>query len=61
MGAGIFFKKIDWILITAAILLVGIGLLSIYSSSLGEGDFSNFNKQAIFFAIGLALMFFLSF
>ena len=61
MGVGIFFKKIDWILITAAVLLVGIGLLSIYSSSLAEGDFSNFNKQAIFFTIGLALMLFLSF
>ena len=61
MGAGIFFKKIDWILITAAILLVGIGLLSIYSSSLGNDDFSNFNKQAIFFSIGLAAMLFLSF
>jgi len=61
MGAAIFLKKIDWILITAAVLLVGIGLLSIYSSSLGKDDFSNFNKQAIFFSIGLAAMLFLSF
>ena len=61
MGAAIFLKKIDWILITAAVLLVGIGLLSIYSSSLGNDDFSNFNKQAIFFSIGLAAMLFLSF
>jgi len=54
-------KKLDWVLIIAAVLLVGMGLLSIYSSSLGDGDFSNFNKQAIFFAIGIALMFLLSF
>jgi len=54
-------KQLDWILITATILLVGIGLLSIYSSSLGKDDFSNFKKQFIFFGIGISLMFFLSF
>ncbi|MDI6602669.1 MAG: FtsW/RodA/SpoVE family cell cycle protein [Patescibacteria group bacterium] len=54
-------KKLDWILIFSALLLVGIGLLSIYSSSLGKGDFSNFNKQVIFFGIGFFLMFLLSF
>ena len=54
-------KKLDWILITVAVLLVGIGFLSLYSSSLGRGDFSNFNKQLIFFGIGLFLMFLLSF
>lgn len=54
-------KKLDWVLITVAVLLVGIGLLSLYSSSLGRGDFSNFNKQLIFFGIGLFLMFLLSF
>jgi len=54
-------KQLDWILITATILLVGIGLLSIYSSSLGRDDSSNFKKQFIFFGIGISLMFFLSF
>ena len=54
-------KKLDWVLIISIILLVGIGLLSIYSSSLGKDDFSNFKKQIIFFSIGLFLMFFLSF
>ena len=53
-------KKLDWILIISATLLVAIGLLSIYSSSLGKGDFSNFEKQIIFFGIGVFLMFFLS-
>ncbi len=55
------FKKLDWILIITAILLVGIGLLSIYSSSLGKGDFLNFKKQIIFFGGGFFLMLILSF
>ncbi|GAH52696.1 unnamed protein product, partial [marine sediment metagenome] len=55
------FKKLDWILIITAILLVGIGLLSIYSSSIGKGDFLNFKKQIIFFGGGFFLMLTLSF
>jgi rod shape determining protein RodA len=55
------FKKLDWILIVSALLLVGIGLLSIYSSSLGKGDFLNFKKQIIFFGGGFLLMLILSF
>lgn len=54
-------RKLDWILITAAILLVGFGLLSIYSSSLGKEDFLNFKKQVIFFGIGFFLMLTISF
>ena len=60
-GIFVHFKKLDWILIVVALLLVGIGLLSIYSSSLGRGDFLNFKKQIIFFAISLFLMFLFSF
>ena len=56
-----YFKKLDWILIAATILLGGAGLLSIYSSSLGRGDFLNFKKQIIFLTIGFFLMFALSF
>ena len=55
------FKKLDWILILTALLLLGIGLLSIYSSSLGKGDFLNFKKQLIFAGIGFFLMILLSF
>ncbi len=55
------FKKLDWILITSVLLLVGIGLLSLYSYSLGRGDFFNFKKQIIFLVIGLFLMLGLSF
>ncbi len=54
-------KQLDWILIIVTFLLVGIGLISIYSSSFGKGDFSNFKKQIIFFGIGIFLMIFLSF
>jgi rod shape determining protein RodA len=55
------FKKLDWILITSSFLLVGFGLLSIYSSSLGKGDFWNFKKQIIFFSIGILTMLIFSF
>jgi rod shape determining protein RodA len=55
------FKKLDWILIASAILLAGIGLLSIYSSSFGLEDFLNFKKQIIFLGIGIFLMFLISF
>lgn len=55
------FKKLDWFLLTLVFLLVGLGLLSIYSSSLGKGSFLNFKKQAIFFAAGILLMFLISF
>lgn len=54
-------RKLDWILIITALLLVGIGLLSICSSSIGKKDFLNLNKQIIFFCIGLFLMFLFSF
>lgn len=57
----IHFKKLDWILIVTTFLLVGMGLLSIYSSSLGKGDFLNWKKQIIFLGIGIFLMFLLSF
>jgi len=55
------FKNWDRFLIVPTILLFGIGLLSIYSSSFGRGDFSNFKKQIIFGAIGIFLMLLFSF
>lgn len=54
-------KRLDWMLVGAFLLLSGAGLLSIFSSSLGRGDFSNFLKQLVFLSIGLVLMFLLSF
>ncbi len=61
MGFISHLKKLDWILITSVVLLVGFGLLSLYSSSIGKGDFFNFHKQLIFFALGFFLMLLFSF
>lgn len=57
----IHLKKLDWILIISVFLLASIGLLSIYSSSRGKGDFLNFKKQSVFLIIGIFLMFLISF
>lgn len=57
----IHFKKLDWILIITTLLLVGTGLLLIYSSSLSRGDLFNFKKQIIFITIGFFLMIMISF
>ena len=54
-------KKLDWVLIIAVLLLVAIGLLSLYSSSLGKEDFFSFKKQLIFFTIGIFFMLLFSF
>jgi len=65
MGIKYNFKKYlkgwDWIMIGAALFLVGLGLLSLYSSSLGKGDFLNFQKQIVFAGIGFFLLFSVSF
>ena len=49
-------KKIDWVIIACAFLLVVFGLVSIYSSSIRGGDFLNFEKQIIFFVASIFLM-----
>jgi len=54
-------KKIDWIMILTAILLVCFGLISIYSASFFRDDFLNLKKQILFLIIGLLLMFSASF
>ena len=54
-------KKLDWWIIISSILLVVIGLISLYSSSSGRGDFLNFKKQIIFFFISLVGMIAISF
>ncbi len=55
------FRKLDWPMIICSVLLAGIGLVALYSSSLRKGDFFNFKKQIIFFVVGLILMFIISF
>ncbi len=54
-------KKLDWSLIILVLLLVCFGLLSIYSISVGRGDFLNFKKQIVFLGIGFCLMIIISF
>lgn len=56
-----FFKKIDWFLIGPAIFLTFLGLLEIYSISGVRGDFLDFKKQIIFFALAIFLVIFLNF
>lgn len=52
----VYLKKFDWFLFGAAMLLAGIGLIVLYSTSLGTaptgGDFSNFWKQCVYVAVG---------
>lgn len=55
-----FLKKIDWIIVVTSVLLVTLGLISIYSSSLGRGDMLNFKKQVLFLGVGIFLMFLIS-
>ena len=50
------FKKFDLPILFSSLTLTIFGLVSLYSSSYGKGDFFNFQKQIIFFAIGLVLM-----
>jgi len=55
------FRKLDWVIIGSAVMLVVFGLLAIFSASLRKGDFLNFKKQLIFFVISVFLMFLISF
>ncbi len=54
-------KKLDWILIASAVLVCAFGLAGIYSSSLAKGNFGNFEKQLVFFAVGFLVMIAISF
>jgi len=54
-------KKLDWILIGATVLVVAFGLSGIYSASLARHDFSNLEKQVVFFAVGFVFMLTISF
>ncbi len=53
-------KRLDWPIIICSVLLIAIGLLSLYSSSYGKADFLNFKKQIIFALFGIALVFLVS-
>jgi cell division protein FtsW (lipid II flippase) len=57
------FFKLDWIMMTAVVLLLAIGMVALYSISYEGAYFNstNFNKQLLSSALGLILLFFLSF
>ena len=42
-------KKLDWGMIIPAVLLVCFGLAGIWSTCVAKNNFSNFEKQIIFF------------
>ena len=54
-------RKLDWGLIIPAILLGCFSLVGIWSTCVAKNNFSNFEKQAIFFAVGFSAMFLVSF
>ena len=52
------YRKFDCLLLGAAVLLTGLGLLALYSIGLGgEADFASFKKQLFFFVLGLLVVF----
>jgi len=61
MNLVLHLRRLDWPLLICIVLLIGIGLIALYSSSLGGGSFLNFKKQLIFAGIGLFFVFFVSF
>ncbi len=57
----LIFKKFDWLLLITICLLVGLGLILLYSVALGsqsEQTILNFNKQIVFFILGILLILF---
>lgn len=56
-----YVKNLDWGLITPAGTMVLFGLAGIWSTCAAKNDFLNFEKQAIFFAVGFLLMVLVSF
>ncbi len=53
-------KKLDWGIIICTLLITGFGLAGIYSYSMAKNNFSDFEKQIVFFAIGFVLMLLIS-
>lgn len=51
------YRNFDWLLLTSAILLSGLGLLALYSIGLGQGDTQllTFKRQLVFVIIGVVI------
>ncbi len=58
-----FLQKFDWFLFITILLLLALGVLMIYSATLGESiaDRSNTYRQIIYIAVGLGLLFLICF
>jgi len=54
-------RKLDWGVIVPAVVLVCFVLAAIYSTCLAKNNFSNLEKQIVFFALGFILMIIVSF
>ena len=54
-------KKLDWGMVIPAVLLVCFSLAGIYSASAAKSDFSNLEKQIVFFIAGFLIMIAVSF
>jgi len=54
-------KKLDWGIIIPAVLLVCFGLTALYSVAVAKNNFSNFEKQIVFFIAGFLIMLAVSF
>jgi rod shape determining protein RodA len=54
-----YFKKLDWILLMAVVLLLSFGLAELYSIALSQNnpDLLNFKKQVLFVVVGLLALF----
>jgi rod shape determining protein RodA len=54
-------KKLDWGIIIPVVLLVCFSLVALYSTCLAKNNFSNFEKQIVFFVVGFLIMIAVSF
>lgn len=59
----LYLKNFDWLMFSSVILLSCFGLLALYSIALGQGEhnYYYFNRQVIFVALSLILLFVFSF
>ncbi len=58
----LYLKNLDWVLLSAILILICLGILEIYSITLSQdAELLNFKKQALFIAAGIILLFSFSF
>lgn len=55
------FFKFDWILFAAMLLILGVGLLALYSISTDGQGTNYFLRQAVFAGLGMGALFFITF